>query len=251
MGTQPVQGELFASPPSSGVIPINERCLLRKSGRHRVVVVAGVPVAQFAADDHMAQAYWMVNLVEQGWADQTDVADAFGCSTRTLRRHQSRLAEGGLSALGRPRGYPQGRSRIPRWRKRQVLRLKEKGCSNRSIAQQIGISEVAVRKLLKRWGWKPAEMLQQEIFDDLEASISKTGDIAGANPKLSAFSNGDDEPLPRTFDRDPLHRVMDRLFARLGLLEDAAPLFCSGHVPHAGVLLAVPSLVRSGILQLA
>jgi len=250
MGTKPPQGELFPSPRSSDVIPINERCLLRKSGRHRVVVVAGVPVAQFTLDDHMAEAYWMVNLVEQGWADQNDVARAFDCSTRTVRRHQSRLAEGGLTALGRPCGYPQARSRIPHWRKRQILRLKEKGCSNRSIAEHMGISEVAIRKLLKRWGWKPVEIAQREIFDEAELSTPQATPLRGANPKLSAFSN-DDEPLPVSFDRDPLHRVMDRLFARLGLLDDAAPLFCSGHVPHAGVLLAVPSLVRSGIFKVA
>jgi hypothetical protein len=46
-------------------------------------------------------------------------------------------------------------------------------------------------------------------------------------------------PLPSTFDTDPSHRWTDRLFARLGLLEDAAPLFGSAlAVPRAGVLLA-------------
>jgi hypothetical protein len=86
MGTHPVQGDLFPSPRSSGVIPINERCLIRNSGGHRVVVVCGLPVAQFATDDPVAGAYAMVNLVQQGWADQNDVARAFGCSARTLRR---------------------------------------------------------------------------------------------------------------------------------------------------------------------
>ena len=250
MGTKPAQGELFPSPPTFDVIPINERCLVRKSGRHRVVIVCGFPVAQFAVDDRVAQAYAMVNLVEQGWADQDDVARAFGCSARSLRRHQTRFAEGGLAALGRPRGYPRGRSRVAGWRKRQILRLKEQGRSNRSIAQRIGISEMAIRKLLRRWDWKPAEIAQRALFGEVEASAAKAAPLASANPKLSAFSTNE-EPLPFTLDRDPLHRFGDRLLARLGLLEDAAPLFSSGHVPHAGVLLAVPSLVRSGIFQTA
>ena len=250
MGPPPAQGELFPSPPSSDVIPINERCLVRKSGRHRVVVVCGFPIAQFALDDRVAQAYAMTNLVDQGWADQNDVARAFGCSTRTLRRHQERFAEGGLVALGRPRGYPEGRSRLPRWRKRQILRLKEQGHSNRGIAHQLGIDEKSVRKLLKRWGWKPAVIATPGLFDQAAALTGDGSPRAGADPKLSAFSS-DPEPPPLTLDRDPLHRFGDRLLARLGLLEDAAPLFCSGHVPHAGVLLAVPSLVRSGIFQIA
>jgi DNA-binding CsgD family transcriptional regulator len=251
MGKQPVQGELFAPSPTSDVLPINERCLVRLAGRHRVVVVCGFPIAQFALDDHVAQAYAMINLVEQGWADQNDVARAFGCSTRTLRRHQTRFAEGGLVALGRPRGYPQGRSRLPRRRKRQILRLKEQGHSNRTIAQQVGISEMAIRKLLKRWDWKPTEIVQPDLFVETEASKANAASLQSANPKLSAFSCDEEEPVPFTSDRDPLDRLVDRLLARLGLLDDAAPLFCSGHVPRAGVLLAVPSLVRSGIFQVA
>ena len=251
MGTQPVQGELFPSPRPSDVIAINERCLLRKSGRHRVVVVCGLPVAQFATDDPVAQAYAMVNLVDQGWADQNDVARAFCCSARTLRRHQSRFAEGGLIALGRPAGYPEGRSRLPRWRKRRILHLKEQGHSNRSIECQLGIDEKSVRKLLRRWGWKPAAVIAPPgLFDQAAVSTGAGAAGAGADPKLSAFSF-DQEPLPFTIDCDPLHRIGDRLLARLGLLDDAAPLFCSGHVPHAGVLLAVPSLVRSGVFQIA
>jgi len=38
----------------------------------------------------------MVNLVEQGWADQNDVARAFGCAVRTLRRQQRPFEGGGL-----------------------------------------------------------------------------------------------------------------------------------------------------------
>jgi hypothetical protein len=49
-----------------------------------------------------------------------------------------------------------------------------------------------------------------------------------------------------------MDRSMDRLLACLGLLEDAEPLFRSGErIPRAGVLLAVPPLVASGIFEVA
>jgi len=53
-----------------------------------------------------------------------------------------------------------------------------------------------------------------------------------------------------TLDRDPDNRALDRALARVGKLEDALPLF--GDRPcqrQAGVLLAVPLLVQSGLLE--
>lgn len=53
-----------------------------------------------------------------------------------------------------------------------------------------------------------------------------------------------------TLDRDPDNRAGDRALARVGKLEDALPLF--GDRPcqrQAGVLLAVPLLVKSGLLE--
>ena len=53
-------------------------------------------------------------------------------------------------------------------------------------------------------------------------------------------------------DIDPADRRADRLLARLGPLEDAAPLFGSGSaIPRAGVLLALPALVTSGLFECA
>jgi hypothetical protein len=72
---------------------------------------------------------------------------------------------------------------------------------------------------------------------------------APADPNLSAFC-GAEEAL--SLDSDPANRCEDRLLAYLGLLEDAAPLFRSGsRVSGAGVLLALPALLSSGVLECA
>jgi len=53
-------------------------------------------------------------------------------------------------------------------------------------------------------------------------------------------------------DVDPTNRQIDRLLARLGQLHDAEPLFASGQqVPRAGVLLAIPALVQTGVFAVA
>jgi hypothetical protein len=56
-----------------------------------------------------------------------EVARAFGCSTRTVRRHQERFAEVGLGALGRKRGYPSGRARLAVSRRKRIEKLQSPG----------------------------------------------------------------------------------------------------------------------------
>lgn len=242
------QAALFVAPSASGdVRTLNDRCLVRTQDGHRVVVVASVPLVQYAVGDRMAEAHAMVLLVEQNWADQLSVAAAFGCSARTVRRFQRRFEVGGLSALGRASGYPKGRARVPASRARRVLRWKEQGVSNREIAQRLGVSEKAIRNQLRRAGWKPAPVEQKPLpFEPLSADPNLSA--SPVPPSVPA----DTMPLPISFDHDPADRRMDRLFACLGLIDDAAPLFASAaRVPRAGVLLAIPALLDSGLLEVA
>jgi transposase len=269
------QTALFPCPsPPDAAVAINDRCVIRMRDAWRVVVVSGVPLAQYGVGDRMAEACAMVSLVEQGWADQNDVARAFGCSTRTLRRHQRRFESGGLAALGRPSGYPKGRGRQQPSRVRLVLRWKSAGLSNREVAHRLGVDEKAVRKLLRREGWVPPapEQVPLPLPESADPNLSAAAAAAtarpsqqrlpppaGADPNLSAFIDSTppgepaaEEPLPLSLDTDPADRRLDRLLAYLGLLDDAAPLFRSGlRVPRAGVLLALPALIESGVLELA
>ena len=247
-----------------GTRVINARCLILTRDSRRVVLVSGMPIAQYALGDRMSEAHAMVSLIDLGWADQNDVAEAFGYSARTLRRYQQRFAEGGLAALGRPNGCPRGLARLAASRRSRIQHLKAQGCSHHEIARQLGISAPAVRKTLRRLGWKAAPLAQAELPLEVasptpskpspaQAAASTRSPASGGNPNLSAFSAPVvSAALPSTFDTDPNDRWMDRLFARLGLLEDAAPLFGSATaVPRAGVLLALPMLVSSGVFECA
>ena len=244
---------------------VNDRCLVRTQDGHRVVVAGGVPVAQYAVGDRMAEAHAMVSLVEQGWADQNDVARAFGCTARTVRRQQRRFEAGGLSWLGRGSGYPKGRARLKSSRTRLVGRLKAEGVSNREIAHRIGVSEKAVRKLLRRLGWSAAQPLQPRLpiapvgadpnlsalpIRPSKGPAAETARQTSLEPAVSSIC--EEEVLPVSLDTDPADRRVDRVLAYLGLIADAAPLFRSGvRVPRAGVLLALPALADSGVLDCA
>lgn len=135
----------------SNVRAINSRCMIRTQEGHIVVLVSGVILAQYVSDDPMAQAHAMVSLVEQGLADQIDVARAFGCAARTVRRHQQRFAEGGLAALGRKRGYPSGRARLLVSRQKRIERLKPRAAAaERSPPSSESLSALFARSCV---GW--------------------------------------------------------------------------------------------------
>lgn len=259
---RPDQAELFPRPLiPEGTVHINERCILQVQQERRVVIVSGIVFAHYAAKDRMSEAHAMVSLVEQGHADQNDVARAFRRSARTVRRCQGRFVEGGLPALAGTVGYPKGRRRLPQARDRLVNRLKSQGWSNYEIARRVGVHEKAIRKQLKRLGWRQ-QPPRQPVLDlgegaDPNLSAFANAPVEGApaptssaaDPNLSAFPAA---ATPPSLDRDPAKRVMDRLLARLGLIEDAAPLFRGGTaVPRAGVLLAVPALAQTGVLDCA
>jgi prepilin-type processing-associated H-X9-DG protein len=249
--------ELFPQgddPP--GRAHINGRCLLQTRDGRRVITVSGVVLAQYALSDRMSEAHAMVSLVEQGHADQNDVARAFGCSTRTVRRCQERFAAGGLPALARTNGYPKGLRRLPEARDRFVSRRKAQGCANREIARCLGVNEKAIRKQLKRLGWqeKAPEQMALALDDGADPNLSAfpTAPVEAAATHLPSPADPNLSGLSSSFDSDPSNRFMDRLLARLGKLDDAVPLFASGKdVPRAGVLLAIPALLKTGVLDCA
>jgi transposase len=300
------QGALFedAKKDLGTTVHINGRSQLRRQDGFTVVTFMGMPIYHYINGDRMAEAHAMVSLVEQGYARQTEVARAFGCTTRTVRRYQERHDKEGLSALGRSGGYPKGKPRLQKSRDRLVGELRSKGYSNREVATRIGVSEKAVRKQLRRLGWKQVEPEQMSLafgsqadadpnlsalptptpdevhVDDAgpvssslttadpnlsaiptatpnDTHVDETGPVssslATADPNLSAFSApDDDEGIWPSLDADPSHRCFDRLMAHLGLLMDARPLFRDGtRIPGAGVLLAIPAIVESGVIAAA
>jgi transposase len=268
MSTQ--QALPLSSPTPSNSVVINARCSLRTEADQRVIVVAGLPAHHYRAEDAVAEAYAMVFLVSSGFAQQTEVARAFTVSVRTIRRYQERYADGGMAALGREEGWRRGRRRISGKRLRSIEVLKSQGMSNRAIAHRLGVNEKAIRKqvgpskpeseqlalpAILTTAEKPAvtdapsATLTGEDRDCTAASMEEnTADLALVTAPEAA---NDDEPVPMSLDRDSEDRTFDRQLAYLGLLDDAAPLFREGSsVPGAGVLLALPCLVESGLFRI-
>jgi len=227
------QARLFRGEVDDGTIPVGDRCRIQTQNGYRVVTAAGVVVAHYAVGDRMHEALAMVNLVDQGWAKQREVARAFGCSERTVRRHQRRFDEGGLQALGRPSGFPRGRARLPAERTDLVNLWKEQGSSNREMARRLGVTEKAVRKLLRRLGWRP-EPPEQLTLDLDGADV----DPALSSPALLAEVALDDEKaLPSgSPDADPNLSASDRCCGEIPAVRPAGEA-----VQEDGALEQAPS----------
>ena len=257
----------LALPPSaaSNTVVINARCSMRMAAEQRVVVVGGLPVHSWRAGDVVAEAYAMVFLVESGFARQTDVARAFDCSVRSVRRYQGRYAQGGMTALGGEAGWRRGRRRISGSRLRTIETLKSQGMSNRAIAHRLGVSEKAIRKQVGpskpheraqlafagTAGWPLSNGASSAASNDDAAACVRSVDEAAGKSDLPAMSAAVEEPTPMSLDRDAVDRTFDRHLAYLGRLDDAAPLFRAGtSVAGAGVLLTLPCVLESGLFRI-
>lgn len=237
--------------------------------------MSGVSLCHYAVGDAAAEGYAMVSLVEQGHALQIEVARAFESDVRTVRRHQRRFEQGGLSALGRASGYPKGQPRIALSRLHKIDAWKAAGLSNREIAQRFRVTENAIRKMVRRLGWKEEPADQTELpFPGAHPNLSAPEEqLSPEGPQKASKQPNAPDPVPApsqpsahpnlsapervkaasfTLDTDPDDRHIDRLLACLGALDDAAPMFGNRNgVAGVGVLVAIPSLVASGVLDVA
>ena len=244
----------------SGTVVINARCSLRTEGEHRVVLVAGFAVHHYNTKDVVAEAYARVLLVNGGYATQEQVAAAFKCSERTVRRHQERYDDGGMTALAKRSGWRPGHRRISGKRVRIIERLKEEGLSNREVARRLGVTENAIRKQVG----STERPLQQQLLPMVDASDQPSAAVISA-PKATQplarnaeivtpndLAAAETEPIAMSLDVDPANRIWDRLLACFGLLDDAQPVFDDAKsVAGAGVLCALPALAASGIFRTA
>ena len=248
--------------PVPQMVFVNDRVSFQTEGNQRVILVHGVVYSHYSREDRTAEAYALVSLYESGYVDQNDLARSFGYSTRTLRRFEQRLQSGGLNALVRPEGRPaDGSIPKPTSRDRTILRLKAQDISNRGIAGRLGLSEMMIRKILRRLGWQPAPEATLPLLPQADApakpvTISdSTADqisLPAPPPPPPQRQEPGVKPAAQSFDQNPLDRSMDRLWAALGLLDDALPLFATAqNLPRAGVLLAIPALLASGLLSAA
>jgi transposase len=250
---------------SPSTIHISSKCNYRDEGDLRVIFASGIPLLHYAREDKAANQYAMVHLIETGLASQQEVAEAFNCSRLTIYRAINKYNEGGMAALMPKKRGPKDGSKVNKAKSRRIVELKEKGLTNLEIGSRLGLKEDTVRKALKRMGWSqpktveqidlPAEQKLSEIEnvdaspDEQTAAEINDAAVIETNEERHEIVKDLSELEQVSFDPDPSNRVVDRSMARLGLLEDALPVFRNGsNIAGVGVLICIPALIESGVL---
>ena len=198
-----------------------------------LVTVHGLATFAWDAGDEAGRRLAAVQLVRLRAASQGQVAEAFGVDPATIWRWDQALAADGVAGLVPSRRGPKGASKLTPELVERITALDAAGATLREIAAATGVSTFSARNALGRVaaGGRPA--------------------AAGSGAPVA----GDDEQgqgavplLP-----DPVPRGGERVLARWGLLgEGAGPVFTAGaRYPLAGLLLALPALEATGLLEAA
>jgi transposase-like protein len=197
---------------------------LLTGGDGGLVVVHGLATFAWDAGDEAGRRLAAVQLVRLRAASQVQVAEAFGVDPGTVWRWDQALAAGGVAGLVPARRGPKGASKLTPQLVERIAGLGAEGKTLREIAAAAGVSTFSVRNALGR------------------VASGGQGAVAGT-------AAGD--PLPVL--PDPVPRGGERALARWGLLgEGATPVFAPGaRYPLAGLLLALPALEATGLLEAA
>jgi transposase-like protein len=196
-----------------------------------VVWVHGLATFAWDAGDEAARRLAAVQLVQLSAASQVQVAQAFGVIPVSVWRWARALAGGGVAGLVPAAKGPQRASKLTPQVIERIRELDRHGAGKAAIAAATGVSESSVRSVLR------------------PARPAADGVPAGQDPADAGVA----EPGPLPVLPDPVPRDAERALARFGLLgEGAAPVFTPGaRYPLAGLLLALPPLAQSGLLDCA
>jgi hypothetical protein len=229
MLTQPV---LPLLPDGAGEIAPGVGLLAGEDGGG-LVIVHGLAVFAWDGGDEAGRRLAAVQLVRLRAASQARVAEVFGVDPATVWRWDRALAGGGVAGLVPARPGPKGASKLTPELAARIAGLDAAGQTLRQIAAATGVSTFTVRNALGR----------------VPAGDGASGRDHAADEGAAAGRAGGGLPvLP-----DPVPRGGERALARQGLLgEGAGPVFTPGaRYPLAGLLLALPALEDTGLLECA
>jgi len=221
------------------------------------VFVHGNLAYAWDAGDTAARRFAAVSLVRIKAATQLEVAEAFAVKPATVRRWEVWLTESGVAGLLGERKGPKCKSKLTADTVAAICALRDGGASYRAIAAETGVSEGSVRNaLVLAEGGTGAEEACLAATSDTPAEPELESEVEVEKDCSAAVSDDPPAPVPVLGEApvlaDPVPRGPERVLARFGLIGSAPPVFTPcARAPLAGLLLALPALAGSGLLECA
>lgn len=142
---------LALDPPCAGHCAVNQDVWLVECDGQRTVYVHGVVLAQYDVNDPTERNVVMWLLAKGKYTKQTELAAAFGLTTRQVNRLCTTAAHQGVGALLRK----ERSDKTPQSVALRVCRLRDEGRKISTIAQQVGVSSRTVYSILQERGYDP------------------------------------------------------------------------------------------------
>src|SRR6185312_6410482 len=227
---------MTAQPPLpltlEGARPVGTAAAIVEDDAGGRVFVHGNLAYAWDVDDAAARRFAAVSLMRIKAATQLEVAEAFAVTPATVRRWETRLAEAGVAGLLAERKGPKRKSKLTADTVAAIRQLREGGASYRAVGADIGVSQGSVRNAL---------VLVDDVTRTEEACPATTSDtppepepepergaglVVDAGKDCSAVASGDPAVL------------------------GAVPVLTGcARAPLAGLLLALPALAATGLIE--
>jgi len=214
-------------PPQA--IPIGLAGGLLETEQGGAVFLHGLATFAWGPGDVAARRWTAIQLLRLKAASASEISTAFGIDRSNLWRWRFQEEKMGLAGLLPDRPGPRGPSRLSAEMVARIQVRDQQGGSLREIAAAENVSTDTVRRALGRGSKAKAEPIKPPAEPSSQSEASQ--------PPLPAV------PAPRP-------RLEERRAARAGVLEEAAPVFTEGtELPLMGLLLVLPALVETGLLE--
>lgn len=226
--------------PVADAVPIGAAAALVEGEEGGRVFLHGQLVYAWDAGQVALRRLAAVQLVRIRAAEVGQVAAAFGVNAATLWRWGKALAEG-VDALVPGKPGPKGPSRLTPQVVADIASRRSAGASLAQIGAELDLAPNTVRNALLPTTSTP----EQERGEQEQPGIPERpgmGEASGVYEEAPVLP-----VLPAAADR-----TGERVAARAGLIEHAAPVFApAARVPLAGLLTALPGLKTTGLLTVA
>ena len=209
-------------------IPIGEAACLVLDEQGGAVWVWGTLWWSWQAGDEAGRRLAVVQLALAKIAKRVQIAAAFEVTPETVWRWCRDYQRDGIGGLAPAKPGPKGAWKLTDDIVERIVALDQEGFTQAKIAETVGVSSFSVRQVLRA-----------RVPATTEPAATPSDEADGTERELPVVP----APAPRTGERQA---------ARFGQLEEAPPVFTEGRqLPLAGLLLALPTLETTGLLEVA